>query len=255
MRHAAIALLLLLGQAPKPAFEVASVKRNVSLDQSGHMGFEQGGRFRTTNAPVFWLVATAYGEFQRPLFESQVIGAPGWTESEHYDITAKATADVGALDGAEAFRAIPGMLRALLEERFGLKAHRETRQMPIFNLVLARKDKSLGSKMTRSTLDCSKESEAEKCGFNENQGLMRGGSITTSILALMLSSASERVVVDKTGLTGRFDVQLQFAPDQTATDQPSLFAAVQEQLGLKLEATRGPVSVLVIDHVERPTED
>ena len=84
---------------------------------------------------------------------------------------------------------------------------------------------------------------------------MKGTAITNETLMQLMALATDRVVVDRTGLTGRFDIELEWSPDQTATDQPSIFAAVQEQLGLKLESTRGPVDVLVIDHVERPTED
>jgi uncharacterized protein (TIGR03435 family) len=107
--------------------------------------------------------------------------------------------------------------------------------------------------MTRSSLDCAKESR--KCGYNGLAGHLTGGWITTAMLSTMLASATERVVVDRTGLDGRFDVDLEWSPDQTATEKPSIFSAVQEQLGLKLEPDRGPVDVVVIDHVERPTEE
>jgi uncharacterized protein (TIGR03435 family) len=236
-----------------PRFEVATIKRNVSLERSGSMGLDPGGRFRAVNAPVFWLISSAYGPFQRPLFESQIVGAPDWLQSEPYDIVAKAGADVASLKPDEQFRKIPQLLRSLLEERFALKAHRETRQLPIYALVRLKRDDSLGPRMIRSALDCTKE--AAKCGYNELDGHLTGGWITTAMLTTLLSSATERVVVDRTGLDGRFDVELEWSPDQAATDKPSIFAAVQEQLGLKLESDRGPVEVVVIDHVERPAED
>jgi len=217
------------------------------------MGLEPGGRFRAVNAPVFWLISSAYGVFQRPLFESQIIGAPDWLHSDPYDIVAKAGADIALLKPDEQFRRIPDLLRSLLEERFSLRVHRETRQLPIYALARLRKDDTLGRRMTRSSLDCAKEST--KCGYNGLEGHLTGGWITTAMLSTMLSSATERVVVDRTGLDGRFDVELEWSPDQAATDKPSIFAAVQEQLGLKLEPDRGPVEVVVIDHVERPTED
>jgi uncharacterized protein (TIGR03435 family) len=260
-RHAAITALLLAGemaawaqvQPPRLTFEVATIKRNVSLERSGSMGLDPGGRFRAVNAPVFWLISSAYGEFQRPLFESQIIGAPDWLKSEPYDITAKAGAAVAVLNPGEQFRKIPDLLRSLLEERFALKVHRETHQLPIYELVRLKKDGTLGPRMNRSSLDCAKESA--KCGYNGLAGHLTGGWITATMLSTMLSSATERVVVDRTGLDGRFDVELEWSPDQAATDKPSIFAAVQEQLGLKLESAKGPVSVVVIDHVERPTED
>jgi uncharacterized protein (TIGR03435 family) len=261
IRHAAITALLLAGamatwaqvQPPPLAFEVATIKRNVSLERSGSMGLDPGGRFHAVNAPVFWLISTAYGEFQRPLFESQIIGAPAWLESEPYDIIAKAGPDVALLKPDEQFRKIPDLLRSLLEERFALKVHRETRQLAIYDLVRLKKDETLGPRMTRSSLDCAKEST--KCGYNGLAGHLTGGWITTTMLSTMLSSATQRVVVDRTGLDGRFDVELEWSPDQAATDKPSIFAAVQEQLGLKLESTKGPVRVVIIDHIERPAED
>ena len=217
------------------------------------MGIQPGGRFHATNAPVFWLIMNAYGEFQRSLLESQVIGAPNWLWSEHYDVVAKTTADVVAMTPQEQFRTIPRLIQSLLEDRFKLQAHRETRQLPIYVLTFARKDHALGPQLTRSSLDCTKETT--KCGFNGARGHMFGGWLQMSSIANILQSLSERVVVDRTGLDGRFDVELEYSPDQTATDKPSIFAAVQEQLGLKLEADTGPVRVVVIDHIERPTED
>jgi uncharacterized protein (TIGR03435 family) len=235
-----------------PSFEVATIKRNVSLERQGSMGLE-GGRFRAVNAPVIWLLSSAYGLAQRPLFESQVIGAPGWFESEPYDIIGKVTGDVSALTPDEQFRKIPILLRSLLEDRFALKVHRETRQLPIYALVRLRKDGALGPKMIRSSLDCTKT--PARCGYSGLSGRLTGGWVTTAMLSNLLAGAVERVVVDRTGLDGRFDVELEWSPDQTATDKPSIFSAVQEQLGLKLESDRGPVDVVVIDHVERPTED
>jgi uncharacterized protein (TIGR03435 family) len=154
MRHAAIALLLIppawvaVSAQDGPArltFEVATIKRNVSLERSGTMGLEPGGRFRAINAPVFWLISSAYGAFQRPLFESQLVGAPEWLKSEPYDIVAKAGADVATLKPDEQFRRIPDLIRSLLEERFALRVHRETRQLPIYALVRLKKDETLGA--------------------------------------------------------------------------------------------------------------
>ena len=257
MRHVAIMLLLLAGQAvPKPAFEVASIKRNTSLDQRGDMGDQPGGRFHAVNAPGLWLVATAYGpagEFRLPLFDSQIIGAPGWLESEHYDITAKVGDDLASKPG-EAYRQSAALLQSLLEDRFALRTHHETRQLPIYTLVRLKKDGPLGRGLTRSSTDCQKESS--HCGFDGGFGRATATSVTVDTLSLLLSSAAERVVVNRTGLTGRFDVELEWSPEQgVATDKPSIFTAVQEQLSLKLEPGRGPVDVLVIDRVARPTED
>jgi uncharacterized protein (TIGR03435 family) len=260
----AIALTLLFGQAvevtraqtPRPTFEVASVKRNVSTEQSGGIGIQPGGRFQATNAPVFWMVLSAYGEFQRPLISSQLVGAPDWLQSEHYDIVAKTSADVAALSPLEQFRTIPLLLRSLLEDRFKINVHRETRTMPIYALTFAKQDRVLGPKMKPTAIDCTKpQQDMSKCGFNGAPGRVIAGWVEVSALVSLLANTTEHIVVDRTGLQGRFDIELEWSPDQTATDKPSIFAAVQEQLGLKLEADRGPVSVVVIDHIERPTED
>jgi uncharacterized protein (TIGR03435 family) len=217
---------------------------------------QPGGRFQATNAPVFWLIASAYGGFQRPLIESQIVGAPDWLHDEPYDIIAKTSAEVAALSPQEQFRTIPALLRSLLEDRFMLKVHRETRTLPIYALTFARKDRALGPKMTPTSLDCTKQQQdMSKCGFNGAPGRVMAGWIEISTLVNLLANTTEHIVVDRTGLTGRFDIELEWSPDQTATDKPSIFAAVQEQLGLKLEADRAPVTVVVIDHIERPTED
>jgi uncharacterized protein (TIGR03435 family) len=236
-----------------PAFEVASIKRNVSLDRSGTMGFEPGGRFHAVNAPLLWLISTAYGEFQRPLFESQIAGAPDWLDSEHYDITAKAGADFVSNYAQQEFRDSRALLQSLLGERFGLKVHHDTRQLPIYVLTRVKSDGTLGPRMTRSVTDCA--TTPDKCSFSGLQGHVVARSITLDILTGLASNAAERIVIDRTGLEGRFDIDLEWSPDQAASEKPSIFTAVQEQLGLKLESTKGPVDVLVIDHVEKPTPD
>ena len=240
---------------PRPSFEVASIKRNLSLE-GGTMGIDPGGRFHATNAPVFWMILMAFGEFQRPLIESQIAGGPDWLQAEHYDIVAKTTADVAALPPVEQFRTIPVLLRSLLEDRFKLRVHRETRTLPIYALTFAKKDHALGPKIAKSSLDCLKPSQdMAKCGYNGVPGHVVAGWVEMSQLVNLIANTTEHIVVDRTGLEGRFDLELEWSPDQTATDKPSIFAAVQEQLGLKLESDRGPVTVVVVDHVERPTED
>jgi uncharacterized protein (TIGR03435 family) len=233
-----------------PAFEAATIKRNESLGNSGGMRVEPGGRFQAVNAPVLWLVASAYSESKGALRPSQIIGAPGWLESEHYDIIAKAAnpSDMSTFDRTRL------LLRSLLEDRFQLRTHREQRQMAIYALVRARSDGVLGPRFRKSTVDCFTESP--KCGFAGGPvGRVKADSITMDILTQLLGNATDRIVVDRTGLQGGFAIDLEWSPDQTASDQPSIFTAAQEQLGLKLESTRGPVDVLVIDHVEKPTPD
>jgi uncharacterized protein (TIGR03435 family) len=261
MRRGVLAIVLAViataasAQTPRPTFEVASVKRNLSLE-GGTMGISPGGRFRATNAPVLWMILMSYGELQRPLIASQLIGAPDWLLNEHYDIVGKTSAEVAALAPIEQFRTIPLLLKSLLEDRFNLKVHRETRTMPIYALTFARQDHALGPKMTPTSIDCTKpQQDMSKCQFNGAPGRVVAGWAEVSTLVNLLANSTEHIVVDRTRLEGRFDIDLEWSPDQTATDKPSIFAAIQEQLGLKLEADRGPVSVVVVDHVERPTED
>ncbi len=261
MRHAVVALLLVAGQAgtpaaPKPeakagkaAFEVASVKRNVSHAREGGVRVEPGGRFAATNAAVFYLIAVAYGESMNALRPSQIVGAPGWLQSERYDIIAKA-ADPADMDNFEKTRLL---LRTLLADRFGLRVRRDQRQMPIYALVRAKTDGTLGPNLRQSIPDCFAPSTG--CGYGGGPvNHVKGNAIPMAILTQVLAGATDRIV-DRTGLRGGFEGDLEYSPDQTASDKPSIFTAVQEQLGLKLESTRGPVDVVVIDHVERPTED
>jgi uncharacterized protein (TIGR03435 family) len=178
------------------------------------------------------------------------------------------------------------MVQALLADRFKLVVHRETREMPTYALVLAREDERLGPQLKVSTVDCSPgarrglppppppgPNERPPCGMRMAPGSIMSGGTALSQLATTLSNSVGRMVVDKTGLTDRFDIDLKWTPDGMAaggglgipggapppvpvdTSGPSIFAALQEQLGLKLESERGPVEVLVIDSVEHPTEN
>jgi len=244
-------LLAAQQSAPKPAFEVATVKPNLSKSGDASMRVDPGGRFRSVNAPVFLLIAAAYGGVQGPLRPSQIAGAPGWLESERYDINAK-TADSMALPIDATVVTVRPLLQSLLEDRFKLRVHLETRQLPVYALVRVKPDGPLGPAFGPSSIDCAKE--PAKCVFRGGPGRVKG-TVTNEALMQLMALATGSVVIDRTGLAGPFDIELEWSPDQTATDRPSIFAAVQEQLGLKLESTRGPVDVVVIDHVEKPTED
>jgi len=253
LRPAVIALVLaassavLIAQAPQPTFEVATITRNQSLNGDSGMRVEPGGRFTAMNAPVFWLLASAYSESPGALRPSQIVSAPTWLESEHYDIIGK-PADPS---DTSTFQKTRRLLRSLLEDRFKLRTHHDQRQMAIYALV---RNGALGPRFTPSSTDCSAPSS--RCGFGGGPaGRIKANAITTDLLAQLLGNATDRLVVDRTRLGGRFDIDLEWSPDQTATDKPSIFTAVQEQLGLKLESSRGPVDVIVIDHIERPSEN
>ncbi len=270
-------------QAPadKPKFEVASVRENTVDDGKVMFGIQPGGRFTTHNAPLWELIRMAFS-VQR----TQLVGAPDWAETARYDIVAKAEGDIpragpGAPPGPFNF-----MLQDLLEDRFKLRAHRETREMPIYALTLARSDKKLGAGLQSSTVDCAAAmrgrgaragmppgppppGERPTCGMRVAPNQVMAGGIPLTQLTQMLSQFTQRIVIDRTGLEGTFDIDLTFTPERMPQgppppgapplsidpNGPSLFTALQEQLGLKLESERAPVEVLVIDHVERPTPD
>jgi uncharacterized protein (TIGR03435 family) len=271
---------------PNPKFEVASVRPNKSGNVGGSVKPEPGGRFNVVNMPLRNLIISAYG-----LQGTQLLGAPDWIASERFDIAAKADGELGRPFSPDGPSRLQLLIRSLLAERFKLSVHREKREMPIYELVLARRDRKLGPELKPSTIDCRAIIEARKaqgqkpeppkagerpqCGARVGFGELAAGGQPLFELITLLSSTVQRNVVDRTGLSGNFDIYLRWTPDQlprrpagTPADQPfrmngleidpngpSIFAALQEQLGLKLESARGPVEVLVIDHVERPTPD
>jgi uncharacterized protein (TIGR03435 family) len=144
-------------------------------------------------------------------------------------------------------------VQSLLEDRFKLMLHREVHNMPVYSLVVARKGGAPGPRLRRSSTDC--EKERSKCSIRTVPGRFTAGGVTLETLAIMLSGPAGRLVFDRTGLAGVFAVDLEWSADQAPSDAPSIFAAAQEQLGLKLDFVREPVDVVVIDHVERPKED
>lgn len=253
-----------------PSFEVASIKQNKSGEFSARFGYEPGGQLIVVNNAVRNLIRSAYH-----LQDYQILGGPGWMNSDRYDVSARAG---GNLSEAQSRL----MLQRLLRERFKLVARMETREIPIYTLVVARSGQSLGPNLRRAAVDCMAiTAAAEKrgvtpelpppqgnrpaCGTRSTPGLMMGAGVSMSDLARNLAGPAGRMVVDKTGLTGSWDLDLTYVMDQPIPNNPRvlpppadavpLFTALQEQLGLKLEARRAPVEVLVIVSIERPTEN
>jgi uncharacterized protein (TIGR03435 family) len=261
-----------LPPADELRFEAASIKPNKpnAGDPIRVMHrFLPGGSFEAFNATLGSVIRLAYG-----LQDFQTVGGPEWLDRDRFDIQARAPQG-----GTES--EAPRRLQSLLADRVALKAHRETRDHPIYALVLARADGSLGPRLRRSQFD-PEELQAQvakalrenprtfsppQCGLAARRRLGSCG-ITMAMLASLLPIYTGRMVVDRTGLTGGYDYELQFGdreipgagpgggfpiPIETADpDAPSIFTALEEQLGLKLEAQTGPVEVLVIDHLERP---
>ena len=261
----------LSAQAPSPdfdklQFEVASVKANNSGSPNSNMELHPGGRITGTNVVLAGLIRTVFSP--QPY---QIVNAPDWIETARFDIEAKADREYSAREDAPAPELL-AMLRNLLADRFKLVAHREMREMPAYALLKARADGALGLQMRQSTVDCEAEAARAfaakrggappgqkpivRCRISTNAGRIVGTGTTISELMRRLSAPLGRAVVDRTGLSGSFDLELQWSPDQTADAAgPSLFTAIQEQLGLKLESQRAPVEVLVIDRIERLTPD
>ena len=260
-------------QAPAaaPTFDVASVKLNKEGGPSS-VRVTPGGTLTVTNNNLRNIIRNAWN-----ITNDQIAGGPEWLDSDRFDITAKASQPF-AQDQARA------MLQALLADRFGLVTHDETREVPVYLLVLARKDGALGPQMKKAEVDCAalfasvaaggKMPERLPngnlpCGISVrgNQGLVTGSGVAMEQLARNLVGGVGRIVVDKTGLPGYYDINLTFSPEGPppppggpagpAPDPgaPSLFTAMQEQLGLKLEATRAPVEVLVVDRLAPPSPD
>ena len=248
---------------PKPQFEVAAVRPNKSGESGASLGPRPGGRLNGTNQTARNLIRNAFN-----VQPHQLIGGPDWMDSDRFDIVAKA-ADAD-LDAKGMLTPPQFMLRlqSLLEDRFKMVTHWETRELPVYALVVAT-DGKLGPKLKAHAGDCDRArgdgpppagSPTANCGTRTNMtptaGKVTGFGISMQTFARNLAGGTGRNVVDKTGLAGSYDLELEFTPDQSPdTSGPSLFTAMHEQLGLKLDAQRAPVEVLVIDRLERPMPD
>lgn len=253
----------------QPKFDVASIRPSAP-DAQGIFIRPIAGGLTITNMPVKELIVTAYR-----IQPFQLSGGPTWISSDRYDISAKS-------ERPPKREEIPLMLQALLADRFQLAIHRETKELPVYALVVARKNGKLGPNLVEAkgdncvVVDTTKppsppepgKSPVLSCGGIRMQpNALRGVSVQIRQLTPNLSRLLGRTVVDKTGLTGKYDISMEWAPDESQFPQMpgapspppsesaglSIFTAVQEQLGLKLEAQKGPVETIVIDRVEKPT--
>jgi len=266
-----------------PKFEVASIKRNsVGVDPSQPMGggFQPGGRLHMVDLPLRGLIQFAYADHDSPhwlpLPDSQLVGGPAWSKTEGYDIDAKPDAKT---DPKQMWQ----MLQALLADRFHLSLHRETRELPVYDLQPVKGGPKLPAAKEANCVSFAPGTQPRHvpgkvdCGYvsgpfsGADGGLLQiqGRKVHVADLVRELTSILDRPVVDKTGFTGEFDLGLRFVQDDTLVgfrglagprpaadaNSPNIFAALEEQLGLKLVPAKGPVEVLVIDHAQRPTEN
>jgi uncharacterized protein (TIGR03435 family) len=232
-------------QPAAPAFEVASVKPTQSTASFSIIQPYVNGRFLADNVTVFNLIQQAYH-----VFGFQIVGAPGWLERERFDIQAIAPSTATVRQEV--------LLQRLLEDRFGLLLRRETRESDIYELVVARADGRLGPNLRSFTGECTPRPGSQSpCRMRNGPNFTDAVGIPFSRLVDQVIGNVNRIVIDKTGLTGSFDFSYKWATDLPATDagdrRVSFMTALEEQLGLRLERTTGPVDVLVIESVERPT--
>ncbi len=225
----------------KPAFDVASVKP-AGPDGRGGRDFRTypGGRLHITNLPLDVIIREAYG-----IKRYQLSGGPAWLHTDEFDIEAKSEGDPGRAQ-------MMAMLQALLAGRFQLKLRRETREQNVYALTVAKN----GPRLTPSTaaefyIRLYRNTPMELPGVDYT---IAGQKATLAQIAEGLGDNQlGRPVLDRTGIPGEYDFKLRYATDDNPDTGPSIFAAIQEQLGLKLEAARGPVEILVIEKAEKPS--
>ena len=254
--------------AKLPVFDVVSIHPSKAATNGFRVRFLPDGTVSVVNAPLLAVIRQAFSLFNSN--DDQISGLPSWAKSDRFDIQAKvAEADVPAMKTLlPEQRAL--MLQALLADRFALVAHKETRQLPVYALVIAKGGPRLKEADPAATYPNGMQGPD---GKPVGAGMIRMGrdfleaqAIPISQLLGMLTQATGRTVLDKTGLTGRYDIALKWAPEEPGMlngapapppdpSLPSIFTAVQEQLGLRLESQRGPVDVVVVEHLDKPTEN
>ena len=239
--------------ADAPAvFEVATIKPSIP-DRPGKIFTVKGRQVITINTTTNDLITFAYD-----LHAKQIVGGPPWMESEKYDVTGQPEGQ-----GTPSRTQLSGMIRKLLEDRFKFTFHRDKRELPVYAITLA----PGGPKMTKNDTN----PNGLPGLFFKGLGTLPGMNATMGDLASVMQTAVlDRPVIDRSGLQGRWDFTLRWTPDETQFQgmgvrvpppsndpdaPPVLFTAFQEQLGLKLESTRGPVEVLVVDRIEKPSEN
>jgi uncharacterized protein (TIGR03435 family) len=258
-------------------FEAASVKPSEAKNPGIGIRRQPGGRFNTFNAPVKLLITFAY-----QIQDYQLAGGPGWISNDRFDIVAKFPGDPPAIVPGSGADHMMLAMRTLLADRFKLVVHRETRQLDTYALTLAKPGQP-GPALKPATGDCTPAAFAARrggpppaggppppvCGIQQGPGRIRFGGFPLSLFATGISNRLGRATVDHTGLTGNWEFELTFAaevpppgalppgvdPPAVDANAPDLFTAVREQLGIKIDSTKGPVDVLVIDSVQQPTPD
>ena len=244
------ALLLVAIAAPlaaqlTPAIEALSIKRNTG--GSGPMGARPGG-YSAIGVPIYLVIHLAY-----PV-QGEIIGAPDWFYEEAYDLNAR-------IVGSPTKARTQELWRAAFADRMKLQAHVEAREEQVYALVPSRADGRVSPNLKRVEIDCELPDAPAQC-IRLGRGVLTSQGMTMAAFARAIQPTTGRVVVDRTGLAGSYEFSLTFAPVRPNApiaagpgDLPSIFAALPDQLGLKLEPARAPVNILIIDRIERPTEN
>lgn len=273
MKHRIGAFLLAASMAfaqTQPKFEVASIRPSNSADRRPLINMQPGGRFTAANVTVTRLIEVAY-DIEQFQISGGSDGVPSWTGSDLFDITAK----------GDSLANMGQMLQSLLADRFQLVIHRDTKEMPVYALVIAKNGPKFkdANESDPNIVDLSKRPDLVAGGARPRFTIIRRGRLTAqgtnmALFASQLSNFLGRSVADRTGLTGTYDLKLEWMPDenQVAMFQamgvpegfgapppdwqgPSLFTALEEQLGLRLESQKRPVEIFVIERIERPSEN
>jgi uncharacterized protein (TIGR03435 family) len=222
---------------PRPSFEVASVKLSGPDDRLMYR-LKPGGRYLATGLTLKMLIANAYS-----VPDFLISGGPGWRDSDKYNIEAKVGSPLPPWPDSN--KQLGLMFQSLLEDRFKLTLHREIREEPVYEMVVAKG----GAKLNMARAD-------ESAGFELMTGRIHSTAVPLEYLVTNLAFLLGRQVIDKTGLVGKYSYTVTYTPDDAPpadANAPSIFTAVQEQLGLKLESTKGRVEVIIIDHAEKPS--
>lgn len=250
MTRAILAALMVVGawaavssQDRPRAFDAVSVRVSAPSDSSGGgMRLQRNGDIRVERMSATVIVGIAH-----QLDSYRVVNAPDWSNATFYDIVARANADSTREDTF-------AMMRAMLAERFKLAAHRETRPIQGFAIV---RGGNLGPGLRPSAVNCEENPRGPRCAEGSiTSNSVRAFGTPIANLVTIVGSVLRAPIVDKTNLTGTFDVELRWSPEATpAGDTPVMPTALQEQLGLRLQREQVPIEVLVIDHIERPSEN
>jgi uncharacterized protein (TIGR03435 family) len=241
-------------ESKTPVFDVVSIKPNKS--GSGNVTTNTSGdSFSATNVSLKMLLEDAYG-----IKQDLIYGLTGWANSDRFDIRAKIVEPDLALLRKLTPKQRRAMLQTLLIDRFQLKVHIETKALPVYEMVVAKDGPKFKSSLSEGSPDDKSLNGVGRGGMMVQNTELTGHAIALTSLADVLANQLHRTVIDKTGLTGQYDLLLKWTADDGTdaspdSSTPSIFTALQEQLGLRLQSSRGPVDTLVVDHVEMPSEN